>query len=329
MFINHSTKEVTAKIVYYGPGLSGKTTNLQYIFSITNPKTRGELVSIETEIERTLFFDLLPINVGLVNGYQTKFQLYTVPGQIFYDSTRKLVLKGADGIVFVVDSQELREQASIESFENLKTHLSSYNLDINQMPLVFQFNKRDLNNVTPVQRLVKLFNVKNVPYYEAVALNGSGVIETLKEISKLTIQQVIKLIRQPNEDSVKTDKINFDTNGRQGIIKKDELPLKKIPLENMENMESKMNPGKEFSSTQEELQVNTPPRKEYDTLLEIDDLRFCCCREPAARRCPLLGAVTPRGRLSATHRGTSPSNTSFRLGAAEAESVFAGTPHEP
>ena len=120
MLINHTSKQVTAKIVYYGTGLGGKTTNLQYIFSVTNPRTRGELVCMETEIERTLFFDLLPINVGLVKGYQTKFQLYTVPGQVFYDSTRKLVLKGADGIVFVADSQELMEQANLESFDNLK-----------------------------------------------------------------------------------------------------------------------------------------------------------------------------------------------------------------
>ena len=127
MFINHSSKEVTAKIVYYGTGLSGKTTNLQYIFSITNPQSRGELVSVETEIERTLFFDLLPINVGLIKGYFTKFQLYTVPGQIFYNSTRKMVLKGADGIVFVADSQEAMEDANIESFDNLKVNLAEDN----------------------------------------------------------------------------------------------------------------------------------------------------------------------------------------------------------
>jgi GTPase SAR1 family protein len=132
MLINHTSKQVTAKIVYYGTGLGGKTTNLQYIFSVTNPRTRGELVSMETEIERTLFFDLLPINVGLLKGYQTKFQLYTVPGQVFYDSTRKLVLKGADGIVFVADSQELMEQANLESFENLKNNLIFHNQNIEE-----------------------------------------------------------------------------------------------------------------------------------------------------------------------------------------------------
>ena len=126
MLINHTSKQVTAKIVYYGTGLGGKTTNLQYIYSVTNPRTRGELVCMETEIERTLFFDLLPINVGLVKGYETKFQLYTVPGQVFYDSTRKLVLKGADGIVFVADSQELMEQANRESFDNLAENLEFY-----------------------------------------------------------------------------------------------------------------------------------------------------------------------------------------------------------
>ncbi|MCK4890070.1 MAG: GTPase domain-containing protein, partial [Candidatus Aminicenantes bacterium] len=177
MFINHSSKEVTAKIVYYGTGLSGKTTNLQYIFSITNPQSRGELVSVETEIERTLFFDLLPINVGLIKGYFTKFQLYTVPGQIFYNSTRKMVLKGADGIVFVADSQEAMEDANIESFDNLKVNLAEDNNELASVPLVFQYNKRDLKNSSSLERMNEILNPNGYPYFEAISTVGTGVVE--------------------------------------------------------------------------------------------------------------------------------------------------------
>jgi len=235
MFINHTSKQVNAKIVYYGPGLSGKTSNLQYIFSVTNPKSRGELVSIETEIERTLFFDLLPINVGLINGYQTKFQLYTVPGQIFYDSTRKLVLKGADGIVFVVDSQELMEQANLDSFNNLEKNLSDQRQDIRDIPLVFQFNKRDLKTILPVDRINEKVNRHNSPYFEAIATKGTGVIETLREISSLTlmrIREVIESTKVPKVFSRPT--INFDTDPNHRILSKEELPLRKISVETPE-----------------------------------------------------------------------------------------------
>lgn len=236
MFINHTSKQVNAKIVYYGPGLSGKTSNLQYIFSITNPKSRGELVSIETEIERTLFFDLLPINVGLINGYQTKFQLYTVPGQIFYDSTRKLVLKGADGIVFVVDSQELMEQANLDSFSNLEKNLADQKQKIKDIPLVIQYNKRDLKSVLPVDRLNEKINRYNSPFFEAVATRGNGVIETLREISSLTlirIREVIESSKTPK--GVTRPTINFDTDPNHRILTKEELPLRKINVEAQEN----------------------------------------------------------------------------------------------
>jgi signal recognition particle receptor subunit beta len=234
MFINHSSKEVTAKIVYYGPGLSGKTTNLQYIFSITNPKTRGELISIETEIERTLFFDLLPVNVGLVKGYQTKFQLYTVPGQVFYDSTRKLVLKGADGIVFVADSQELMKTANLESLENLKKNLGANKLDIADLPMVFQFNKRDLNNTLPLEDLNRLINQKTRPYFSAVATEGTGVIETLRSISGLILKEVKSLLEHQEIESGNTPVVDFDTDRQQQIIDKENLPLKKIHTEDLE-----------------------------------------------------------------------------------------------
>lgn len=240
MFINHSSKQVTAKIVYYGPGLSGKTTNLQYIFSVTNPRTRGELVSIETDVERTLFFDLLPINVGLVNGYQTKFQLYTVPGQVFYDSTRQLVLKGADGVVFVADSQELMENANKESFENLRVNLTKQNQDVREIPVVFQYNKQDLQNTFPADRLNKKLNMLNSPYYGAVAVNGTGVIETLREISSMTLKKIKGLLDQ----SLKVDKnrafVKFDTDKKHEIIKRDELPLKKVSVKTVEDFHNKI-----------------------------------------------------------------------------------------
>ena len=264
MFINHTSKQVNAKIVYYGPGLSGKTSNLQYIFSITNPKSRGELVSIETEIERTLFFDLLPINVGLINGYQTKFQLYTVPGQIFYDSTRKLVLKGADGIVFVVDSQELMEQANLDSFNNLEKNLADQKQDIKDIPLVFQYNKRDLKSILPVDHLNSNINRLSAPFFEAVATKGNGVIETLREISSWTlirIREVIESSKTPR--AITRPTINFDTDPHHRILSKEELPLRKINVET---------PGKETLEAQikhEFVSPKAPPAPAREPIVSI------------------------------------------------------------
>ena len=232
MLINHTSKQVTAKIVYYGTGLGGKTTNLQYIYSVTNPRARGKLVCMETEIERTLFFDLLPMNVGLVKGYETKFQLYTVPGQVFYDSTRKLVLKGADGIVFVADSQELMEQANRESFDNLKENLEFYNYQIENMPLVFQFNKRDLKNISSVDKLNDNLNNLNRPYFEAVARSGRGVIETLREISGLTLVRIRNALEHATVPA-KNVAVQFDVDHGQQLLKMEDLPVKKVSVEQM------------------------------------------------------------------------------------------------
>lgn len=274
MFINHTSKQVTAKIVYYGPGLSGKTTNLQYIFSITNPKTRGELVSIETEIERTLFFDLLPINVGLIKGYQTKFQLYTVPGQIFYDSTRKMVLKGADGVVFIADSQSLMEGANIESIENLKTNLNEQNQLINELPVVFQFNKRDLNNISPVTRLNKVLNHYNNPHFEAVASSGKGVIETLREISTQTLKKIKDTLDQADHYMEQAPYIHFDANPEKEMMKREDIPVKKIAVDQVEESTSKgslsdlesdpayVPPAEPFASEQAVEKKEEKPKKE-------------------------------------------------------------------
>lgn len=187
VFFNYSTMQMAAKIVYYGPGLCGKTTNLQVIYKKTSPKSRGEMVCLETETDRTLFFDLLPIDVGVIGGFKTRFQLYTVPGQVFYNSTRKLVLRGVDGIVFVADSQIPMEETNMESFRNLRENLLEHNLDIDTIPLVFQFNKRDLTNIMPVEKMNRDLNRTGLPFYEAAALQGLGVFETLKGISKATL----------------------------------------------------------------------------------------------------------------------------------------------
>lgn len=191
-FIHYSSREINCKIVYYGPGLCGKTSNIRYIYSNTNPESKGKLVSIATEAEHTLFFDFLPIYLGALNGFKLKFHLYTVPGQIFYEASRKLILKGADGVVFVADSQVARMDANMESMDNLKRNLSEQEMDINYTPKVFQYNKRDLSDVMPVEEMNKLLNFKEAPVYEAIAVKGEGVFESLKEITKQVISELKK-----------------------------------------------------------------------------------------------------------------------------------------
>jgi len=189
-YVNHVTKNLAIKIVYYGPGLSGKTTNLRYIYFKLDPTSRGDLVCLETDTERTYFFDLLPVKAGLVADYRVHFQLMTVPGQIFYEASRKNVLRGSDGIVFVADSQIPLLDANLESFDNLRRNLLSLDIDINSVPLVFQYNKRDLDDLIPVETFNQLLNPLNLPSVEASAINGVGVFETLKEIAKLTVPAV-------------------------------------------------------------------------------------------------------------------------------------------
>jgi len=191
-FINYASREINCKIVYYGPGLCGKTTNLQHIFESTAPQSRGKLISLATETDRTLFFDFMPLELGTVRGFKTRFHLYTVPGQVFYDASRKLILKGVDGVVFVADSQEERMDANIESLYNLEENLKSQGHDLMKIPYVLQLNKRDLNNVIAVDDLTVELQRKGEPVIEAVASTGSGVFDTLKAVAKQVLTELRK-----------------------------------------------------------------------------------------------------------------------------------------
>ena len=219
-FINYASREINCKIVYYGPGLCGKTTNLQYIFDSTAPQARGKLISLATETDRTLFFDFMPLELGTVRGFKTRFHLYTVPGQVYYNASRKLILKGVDGVVFVADSQMERMEANVESMQNLYDNMTQHGLDLTRLPFIIQYNKRDLPNAAPLPQLQESLNpgwqvedparmrpqvdpnrqgdmliqevdgiwVERVPYFEAVALRGDGVFDTLRAISKLVLK---------------------------------------------------------------------------------------------------------------------------------------------
>ncbi len=191
-FINYSTREINCKIVYYGPGLCGKTTNLQFIYRTTAPEQKGKLISLATETERTLFFDFLPLALGDIKGFRVRFHLYTVPGQVFYAASRKLILKGVDGVVFVADSQIERMDANIESLEDLKINLAEYGFELEKLPFTIQYNKRDLPNVVPVEEMQRVLNPDNVPWYEAVATEGKGVFETLKDVGKQVLKELKK-----------------------------------------------------------------------------------------------------------------------------------------
>jgi signal recognition particle receptor subunit beta len=191
-FINYSSREINCKIVYYGPGLCGKTTNLQYVYAKTNPEAKGKMISLATETERTLFFDFLPLSLGEIRGFKTRFHLYTVPGQVFYDASRKLILKGVDGVVFVADSQIERMEANLESVENLRVNLAEQGYDLSKIPYVVQYNKRDLPNIATMEELHRLINPTNVPEFQAVAPTGVGVFDTLKAVAKLVLTELKK-----------------------------------------------------------------------------------------------------------------------------------------
>jgi len=190
VLFNYSTKELTAKVVYYGPGLCGKTTNLQWIHEKLPIKNKGKMLSLATETDRTLFFDFLPIEIGTIRGMKTRLQLYTVPGQVFYNATRRMVLKGADAVVFVCDSQEAMLDANLESFQNMRQNLEANEIDPDEIPLVLQYNKRDLPNALPIEILNERLNPRGQPSQEAIALKGSGVEETLKAVTKLVFKSL-------------------------------------------------------------------------------------------------------------------------------------------
>lgn len=189
-FINHMAKEINCKVVYYGPGLCGKTTNLQYIFERATPEARGKMISLATETERTLFFDFLPLTLGTVKGFKLRFHLYTVPGQVFYDASRKLILKGADGVVFVADSQIERAEANIESIENMEHNLQEHGVKLENLGYVIQYNKRDMPSAMPLEEIRAQLNTRGVTEFEACARTGVGVFETLKGVSRLIMQRI-------------------------------------------------------------------------------------------------------------------------------------------
>ena len=222
VFFNYATMQMAAKIVYYGPGLCGKTTNLHHIYAKTSPQSRGEMVSLETETDRTLFFDLLPIDVGVIGGFKTRLQLYTIPGQVFYNTTRKLVLKGVDGLVFVADSQMQMLDANVESFNNLRENLREIGLDLDDIPLVLQLNKRDLPNVATVESIVEMLDPdRKYEWMEAVASAGTGVFETLKMISKLTLRTLRR--RMTGEEPVKAPTTRVSTDKIAAFRVKEDL----------------------------------------------------------------------------------------------------------
>jgi len=189
-FINYAAREINVKIVYYGPGLCGKTTNLQYIYEKSNPQQKGKLISLATETDRTLFFDFLPLDLGSVRGFKTRFHLYTVPGQVFYDASRKLILKGVDGVAFVADSQEARMDANSESLRNLDDNLRENGFDLKAIPYVLQLNKRDLPSAVSVDEMYRVLNLKGEPTFEAIATQGMGVFETLKAVAKQVLYEL-------------------------------------------------------------------------------------------------------------------------------------------
>jgi signal recognition particle receptor subunit beta len=188
--VNYAAREINCKIVYYGTGLGGKTTNLKYIHSQLAPTTRGELISLATETERTLFFDFLPLDLGSVQGFKTRFSLYTVPGQVEYNASRKLILNGVDGIIFVADSDVTRSKDNVDSLQNMIDNLAEYSLTLDNIPWVLQYNKRDLANAMSIERMEKELNIRGVPSFEAVASEGLGVFATLKAISKLILNRL-------------------------------------------------------------------------------------------------------------------------------------------
>jgi len=252
-FINYATKTIAIKIVYYGPGLSGKTTNLRYIYLKLDSAYRGDLVCLETDTDRTYFFDLLPIRAGMIGEFKVHFQLMAVPGQVFYEASRKSVLRGADGIIFVADSQIPLLDANLESFDGLRRNCLQHDIDLMKIPLVFQYNKRDLNYLIPVETFNNLLNPRRQPWVEAVAVSGVGVFETLREISKLTVPLVREKLfgtkPRPESDTAQLEARDLDDLRGQGEAKAPTGHTTRIQLKSRKEIEAELDKlSKEYVS---------------------------------------------------------------------------------
>jgi signal recognition particle receptor subunit beta len=226
--INYAFREICCKIVYYGPGLSGKTTNLIYIHKKAPPQTKGELISLATDADRTLYFDFLPLDIGKVQGFTTKFQLYTVPGQVYYNATRKLVLRGVDGLIFVADTQAAKMEENIESMHNLVENLEEYGYNLDELPMIMQYNKRDLEEVSSIEELERILNPRGLPHFEAVAVTGIGVFDTLKAISKMVLDKA----RGKSEPEEKKELVTASVQSEIPVsasVKKEESGFKPVP----------------------------------------------------------------------------------------------------
>jgi signal recognition particle receptor subunit beta len=269
-FYNYITNNVAIKVVYYGPGLSGKTTNLRYIFQKLDPSSRGDLLCLESDTDRTFFFDLLPISAGLIDGFKIHFQLLTVPGQVYYDASRKSVLKNADGIIFVTDSQTPLLDANLECFDGLRRNLQDLAIDMNTFPIVFQYNKRDLEDLIPVETFNNLLNPKKLPYFEASAINGMGVFETLRAIAELTIPVVrerIQAEKHEAEDSIQEENRETEKEASAKTLKEVTKQIEEALGEKQTSFTSKM-------TSSQVLRVKMKSEKDIEKELERLSLEY-------------------------------------------------------
>lgn len=323
VLFNYATRELTAKVVYYGPGLCGKTTNLEFIHKNLPEKTRGKMLSLATQTDRTLFFDFLPIDLGSIKGMKTRVQLYTVPGQVFYDATRKLVLKGADGIVFVVDSQKEMLNSNLESWQNLKQNLSENNIDVNSIPIVIQYNKRDLPNVLPVKQLNSKLNDVKAESFEAVAISGKGVQETLKGIAKLVLVNLAQRFLgdekafSEGEEAPAVSSASVSASGKldkPAVAKQPEAaPVQKMAVEEIQELSHPdMDSEEDTSITLEPLAETLGDGQAIDELEEIEELSLTELSEsmpplPVEKSLPPAvaksSAVSKSGSLSSSGAG--------------------------
>jgi signal recognition particle receptor subunit beta len=256
---NYATRELSAKIVYYGPGLSGKTTNIEMVHKMLRPEQKGRLISLPTETDRTLFFDFLPIELGQIKGFKVRFHLYTVPGQVFYNATRRLVLQGVDGVVFVADSQREMTNGNLESMKNLMDNLSSYGKKFEDLPFVIQYNKRDLRNAAPVAELDAVLNFLRAPIFEAVAPTGKGVTETLVGISRMVFSHLRKTLLMPGEMAAHEDIGDLaDARIRKTFTAQAMEPLEEIS--DIEEIREGEEPLPEVSAAPPQGAVAEPPR---------------------------------------------------------------------